>query len=87
VLRITREARNGRTRLRLEGRVVGPWVGELAGSCARAPGEGAGLELELAGVSFLDRDGVRLVRRLASRGVTILGCSQFVRAQLEGGQP
>jgi hypothetical protein len=57
MLRITRvEDTDGRTCLRLEGRVVGPWVAELAADCAAAARAG-GLTLDMAGVSFLDGTG------------------------------
>ena len=84
MLRITEEQADGITCLRLEGRAIGPWVGELDRLCGLAHGAGRSLRLEMAGVSFLDPEAVRLVKVLMSDGVPVLGCSAFVRAQLEG---
>ena len=69
--------------LRLEGRIVGPWVTELWKACEKIIGEGLRLELDLAEVSFLEPAGVVLVSSLRSRGVLLTQCSTFVEAQLE----
>ena len=69
--------------LRLEGHVGGPWVGELRRSCDRVLSEGKQLTLDLAGVSFIDRDGVRLLRSLKRMGVQLRNCSPFVALRLE----
>ena len=44
--------------LKLEGRVVGPWVGELRQVCETHLSEGRVLKLDLADVTFADADGV-----------------------------
>jgi hypothetical protein len=86
VLRITAERENGdRTSLKLEGRVVGPWVAELSRRCEAAGASGR-FELEMSGVSFLDPDAVRLLRGLIEQGIDLRRCSAFVREQLRGGQ-
>jgi hypothetical protein len=69
--------------LRLEGRVVGPWVQELRRSCERALATPASLALDLADVSYLDRDAVQLLRSLGIRGVALVNCSPFVAEQLK----
>ena len=46
--------------LRLEGEVRGGWVEALRQSCDGILVEGAELTLDLAGVSFIDHDGVAL---------------------------
>jgi anti-anti-sigma regulatory factor len=86
VLRISQESgdNNNQILLRLEGRVVGPWVDELARTCAAARRSGAGVVLDLSGVSFLDGDAVRLVVHLLRSGMVLKGCSAFVHEQLEG---
>jgi hypothetical protein len=68
--------------MRLEGRVIGPWVAELGRSCDRVLDRDGRLILDLAHVSFIDRDGVALVRSLRDRGATLRGCSPFVAEQL-----
>jgi len=69
--------------LKLEGRVVGPWVDELRQVCGLIVSEGRKLKLDLAEVSFADVDGVVMLTSLKSRGVTITNCSPFVEEQLK----
>jgi ABC-type transporter Mla MlaB component len=70
--------------LRLEGHVSGPWVEELRGVCERLLAQGQQLTLDLAGVSFLDLDGITLVRGLAARHVALFNRSPFVAEQFRG---
>ncbi len=74
-------SRNNPT-LQLEGQVVGPWVEELRRSCEAILSAGDKLILDLSEVSFLDRDGIDLVRSLTNRNVALLNCSRFVVEQL-----
>ena len=69
--------------LKLEGRVVGPWVGELRQVCELILSEDRKLKLDLAEVSFTDADGVMTLTSLKSRGVTVTNCSPFVEEQLK----
>jgi anti-anti-sigma regulatory factor len=68
--------------LRLEGRVIGPWVEELRSECERLLESGAAVLLNLEGVTFVDRSGVALLQRLRQRGVDLRGCSPFVEEEL-----
>ncbi len=89
MLRITSELdADGRTvRLRLEGRLTGPWVDELRRVCAAVvPASGGGRSsfvLDLAEVSFVDVAGMALVRALAREGVFFANPSAFVAEQLK----
>jgi anti-anti-sigma regulatory factor len=73
--------------LRLEGKVVGPWVDELRRVCAEAaPSVDGGrprLVLDLSGVSFLDADAIALFHQLVTDHVSIANYSVFVGAQLK----
>ena len=69
--------------LRLEGRVIGPWVSELQQSCESVLREGRPLCLQLAGVEYLDAEGVALLRRLRAQGAQLRELSPFVREQLK----
>jgi anti-anti-sigma regulatory factor len=80
----TIETGNGHTKLRLEGRVIGPWVEELRRACDQVFATGAKLALDLSDVSFLDRSGVELIQSLRNRNVALLSCSAFVAEQLRG---
>jgi len=85
MLRITAvQQSRGRTRLRLEGRIAGPWVGELARNCEAALRSDRPVTLDMAGVSYLDAEGLRLAGALRDRGVRLVGCSAFVTEQLQG---
>ena len=90
MLRITRETTvddKETTLLRLEGQVTGPWVDEVRRECHEAIGVnsrgGHLLVLDLAGVSFIDVDGVALFRELALRRVTLTNGSLFITEQLK----
>jgi len=69
--------------LKLEGRVVGPWVGELRQVCELILSQDRRLKLDLAEVSFADADGMVTLTNLKSRGVTVTNCSPFVEEQLK----
>ncbi len=83
MLRIT-EARPtaGTSILRLVGRVIGPWVGELGQACEEALSSARALTLDLAEVSFVDEHGVALIRALAKREVALVNCSPFIAERL-----
>ncbi len=70
--------------VRLEGRMIGAWVDEVRRSCRDALGRGATVTLDLSAVSFVDADGVVLLRELASRQVVLANATPFVAVQLKG---
>lgn len=63
----------------VEGRVLGPWVTELETVLMRAlesvPGQVA---IDVAGVSFVDADGVLLLQRFLTQGVALQAASPFI---------
>ena len=69
--------------LRLEGRIVGPWVEELQRSCEQVLAGDRPLKLQLADVEFMDAQAVALLLGLRSRGVALLECPPFVTEQLK----
>lgn len=88
MLRIARIGKPGAACiLRLEGRVIGPWVDELRRSCEEALATSTSVELDLSGVSFVDRPGIPLLLCLRERGVILGKCSGFVSALLKGWAP
>jgi anti-anti-sigma regulatory factor len=88
MLRITQIGGNGQgTLIRLEGQVAGAWVPELERLCEQALAEGSRLTLDLSQVSFLDVQGVSLIRELAARQAQIQNCSPFVAELLKGELP
>jgi anti-anti-sigma regulatory factor len=85
MLRITAVAPMNRVcRLRLEGQLIGPWVKELARSCTEARANGTQLVLDLVGVSFIDNEGLALLRSLTDGAVILTNPSRFVTEQLNG---
>jgi anti-anti-sigma regulatory factor len=86
MLRITVvESSSKHARLRVEGRVTGPWVEELRRSCdMHGLEDGMRLTLDLADVSFVDPAGIEFLKELRSRCVTLLSPSPFVAEQLKG---
>ena len=68
--------------LKLEGKVVGPWVEELRQICEALSSGGSRLELELADVSFADEPGVNLLTSLKKQGARLLNAPPFVEEQL-----
>jgi hypothetical protein len=68
--------------LRLEGRMVGPWVSETRETCENLLKKGRMIKLDIAEVLFVDQEGVKLLKKLVSRGVTLVSCSLFVKEQL-----
>jgi hypothetical protein len=72
--------------LKLEGKLLAPWVGELESVC-RGPGTGPGrVRLDLVGLSYADADGARSLEGLIRDGATVVACSGFV-AELLGLRP
>lgn len=69
--------------LKLEGRVVGPWVDELKQVCEPLVKSGCSLSLDLAEVTFADEGGVALLVNLRARGVKPLSRMPFVEEQLK----
>jgi RNA polymerase sigma-70 factor (ECF subfamily) len=82
MLKIQVEGDRDGQRLKLEGRAIGAWVHELERECERLLADDASLTLDLAGVSFLDHDAVRLLRALSLRDVTLVNASPFLAQQL-----
>ena len=72
----------GRITMRLEGRMVGPWVDELRRACEAHLGDGHVLTLDFSGVSFVDREGVALLRTLRQRHARLANCSPFLKELL-----
>ena len=68
--------------MRLEGRIIGPWVVELVRVCDVPLANAGTVALDLAEVSFADEQGVAALVRLARRGATLLNVTPFVREQL-----
>ena len=83
MLKISEPTANHTVTLKLEGRLIGPWVNELRKACEALLTSGRLLALNLAEVEFVDRNGVALLSALQLRGVSLAECSPFLREQLK----
>jgi ABC-type transporter Mla MlaB component len=81
VLRISADAEAGApVRLRFEGEIAADWVPLLEAECRRHLDALRQVELDLAGVGFVDRQGVAMVQGLLARGVRVARASALVNA-------
>jgi hypothetical protein len=69
--------------LKLEGRVIGPWVEEVKRLSEEILASGGTLTFDLSEVSFVDREGIDLFRKLKDRRAMFLSSSVFVAEQLK----
>jgi hypothetical protein len=85
MLRITNTTRPEGVTIVLEGRLVGPWVGELA-RCWKAltATEDAGsVRVQLEAVAFIDAAGKELLRTMHKEGAALAASGCMTRAILE----
>ena len=84
-LRITREeSSHRRTRLLLEGSVVGEWTTLLEQECSRLLRSSIAVSIDLTGVGIVDRAAVETLERLSRAGVEIRCRPSAVASVLEG---
>jgi ABC-type transporter Mla MlaB component len=82
MLKISEPLANHAVTLKLEGRLIGPWVAELKKSCEEHLAAKRSINLDFADVTFADRAGLALLLRLRSQGVTLVNCSPFMEEEL-----
>jgi anti-anti-sigma regulatory factor len=68
--------------LQLDGRVAGQWIQLLRESAESALEEGLRLMLDFENISFVDCDGLVLIKSLIGRGVRQMNAPLFVAEQL-----
>ena len=64
--------------LKLEGKILGPWVIELRRACEELRVSTSAFCLDLTDVTFIDSSGLGLIQDLVRQGATLSGCSAFV---------
>ncbi len=84
MLRITKTHSEGKTTLKLEGRVAGCWTGEVERTCDT---EAFPLVLDLSGVTFADERAAQVMHRLRAEGAELVGLSLFLDALIERKEP
>jgi ABC-type transporter Mla MlaB component len=87
MLRIDTTETSDATLLTVEGRIVGRWVDAVAQSCSAARARGQSIVLDLAGVSFVEPEGIALLHRLQTEAVALVNPTPFVSEQLRGVTP
>lgn len=80
MLRITTIANGTTITLRLEGRLVGDWVGELERccTCLRTADPTRKVEIDASDVQFVDEKGEALLERLYLSGAKLYGKNPYM---------
>lgn len=73
--------------LKVEGKLLEPWLNELSDVCAISSNSAKRMTLDLANVTYVDAAGAELLQRMQLRGIGILACSNFVAALLNLEKP
>jgi hypothetical protein len=68
--------------LKLEGKLLEPWLGELTSACTPPRTEPAPVRLDLSALTYVDEPGVRALKTLIRQGVTVATTSAFVATLL-----
>ncbi len=82
MVRITRTEEDGAAWLRVEGKLVGPWVEELSATIARERAMCNPIRLDLSQVRFVDSRGLYCLQSLLSEGLQIERMSGFLAGLL-----
>ena len=86
MLRITSTPSPTGACLRLEGKLLKPWVNELK-SCLHTHSEHSPLTLDLSALSFADQAGLNALRDALTRGIRLDGCSGYLQLLLRRTDP
>jgi hypothetical protein len=79
MLMITRSEGSDLTQtFKVEGKLFGPWIGELESAFGRSNFDPERVFLDLARLTFVDAEGARLLKGLIRDGVRVIACSGFV---------
>jgi anti-anti-sigma regulatory factor len=79
MLRLTRSALTHATQtIKLEGKLLGPWVDEVRKECAAGTDPSGWTSLDLSALTFVDAVGAGLLRDLIDRGIEVVACSTYV---------
>lgn len=74
MLKITFKDTPGSTRVKLEGKLSGPWVEELERSwIEHSPQASENVIIDLSDVTYIDPEGKRLLARMVDKGVCFEG--------------
>ena len=83
MLRLTRTAQDtSEVVIKAEGQIVAEWVEVLETECREALAMDGRVLLDLASVSYLDRDAVRVIRELTLGSLGLVNCPPLVEELL-----
>jgi hypothetical protein len=68
--------------LKLEGKLVGPWIVELESAFDGTRLRPEQIRLDLAGLTFVDAEGARFLESRLREGTRVVACSGFVAEML-----
>ena len=83
MLKITTDTDAGRTILKLEGRLTGPWVEELKNCWQKAVTEKQQVGVVLNEVTFIDEAGRKLLADMHRQGVELTATGCMTKATIE----
>ena len=64
--------------IRLEGKLLWPWVDEVRKACASSTDPAGRASLDLSALTFVDAAGEELLRKLIGQGIEVVACSSYV---------
>ncbi len=86
MLRITKTFTNGRRVVfKLEGKITDQWAALLDGECRAALRNRRHVELDCAGVDYVDPKGVEVLKSLPRKHVTLTSTPEYVKELLQIG--
>ena len=83
MLRITRaDEQSVSVKLKVEGRIASTWNGVLEKECRALLQKRMSVVMDFSNVTFIDRSGVIMLKKLSTEGVEIINCSAFFECLL-----
>ena len=85
MLKITTQSTEASTRITVEGRLVGPWVGELERCWRESERSASGrpVLVDLRGVTFVEQEGKTLLSRMCQSGAELLAAGCCMKSIVE----
>lgn len=66
----------------IEGRIVSEWINVVETECQALLLRKQNVLLDLSGVNYVERKGVRMIRRLLCKGCRVVNCPPFIHQVL-----
>ncbi|MGD9852875.1 MAG: STAS domain-containing protein [Nitrospirales bacterium] len=79
MVRLTVKAtQDGTTTVEIEGRIVSEWINVVETECQGLLAQGNEVVLDFTAVNFVETEGVRMIRRLITKGCRVVNCPPFI---------